>query len=111
MAHPTRAQLLAVVPTPAHLEQALRQLRCHGWPLSVEACLAHAVYGPCLRVRARQLARAELLPRREPAAPARPEPVLLPPAPHKPAPTSSPTTRPWFDARKAAANDFDHDDD
>lgn len=107
MAHPTRAELLDVVPTAAHLEQALRQLHGHGWPLSVAECLDHAVYGPCLRVRARQLARAELLPRREQA---RPAPAPRPAAPH-PAPPAPPPARPWFDARKAAANDFDDADD
>lgn len=106
MAHPTRAELLAVVPTAAHLERALRQLHGHGWPLSVAECLDHDVYGPCLRVRARQIARAELLPKRAPTP--SPQPVH-PPAPRPASPP--PPARHWFDARKAAANDLDDDRD
>lgn len=91
-------------PTPAQYAQAFdvlrRRPRC---PRTVEAALAHPVYGLCLRALAKKLA-CEQRPAAPPrsASPARR--TVLPFPPRRAAPAHT------FDARKAAANDKDDDD-
>lgn len=44
--------------TMGHIAQALARMRGPGWPANPQDCLAHAIYGPCVRGLARALARA-----------------------------------------------------
>jgi hypothetical protein len=103
-----------VEPTAEQLQMALRQLRRPFWPEGLDACLAHPIYGPCIRGLARTLARAK--PTVAAARPACAPAATVPPTPSqaevrrprqgfKPAQAMLP-----FDARRAAANDFDRDD-
>lgn len=80
-------------PSAEHLRQAMRRISRPGWPASLEQCLDHPIYGPCIRGLARAIARQPA--RAVPTRPARPQ--------RAPAPAP-------FDARRAAANDFDRDD-
>ena len=102
-------------PTDEQLRLALRHLWRPGWPATLDATLVHATYGVCVRGLARNLGRAATR-RAQLAAAAEPERTpLLPvartahPSPTPPAPTRARTPRQpqLFDARKAAANDFD----
>jgi len=90
--------------TDEQLAIAFRHLRRPHWPALLAAALAHPVYSPLVRGLARQMGRQRpcLLawaPTHRPAAP-----------PVPPTPTGLSWARPTrntFDARRAAANDFD----
>lgn len=97
--------------TAEQLQLAWRQVRFQpGWPPTLEAALANHTKAICLQGIARNLGRASVC-----AQPQRPGPATAPAAPPVPAtPSSKPSTthrqRPArfdFDARRAAANDFD----
>lgn len=96
-------------PTEAQLLMAYRELRNEHWPDTLEATLAHPVYGLCLRQAARHRHRAN---------PCAARPVVLGAAPTVPPtqtapPPTTPGRRiyalPTFDARSAAANDRSND--
>lgn len=115
--------------TPEQLTLAFRHLARPGWPTLLADALAHRIYGPAIRGLARnfgrrgvcQAAPAHSLPR--PPAPPTPPSTLehMPRGPHSkakgpataltvwPTPTSrrTATTAGRFDAKKAAAGDFD----
>ena len=62
-------------PSAEHLSQAMRRISRPGWPASLEQCLDHPIYGPCIRGLARAIARQ---PAR--AVPTRPCPRPCPPS-------------------------------
>lgn len=100
-------------PTPEQLRLAYRQLqRPHTWPPTLEAALAHPVYGKCLRALARNLGRpahgghaAHSLP----TGPAVPPVQPAPPRRHKATDEGVNlwTRRRGIDLKRAAANDLD----
>lgn len=102
---------MATEPTLQQLQIAFRHISRPGWPPTLEQALAKPHYALCLRAMAQNLGRASV------CGPAqRPGPTTAPAAPPVPATpsTRSSTTahrqRPArfdFDARRAAANDFD----
>jgi hypothetical protein len=88
-------------PTREQLVLAWRHLARPGWPDTLDAALQHPTYSVCIRGLARQLPRA-------PAcvpAPVRNSSAYVPPTPTAPRSTTQHGRR--FDARRAAANDFD----
>jgi hypothetical protein len=97
---PARPALHEEPLTEEQLRLALRHLQRPHWPTTLDAVLAHPTYGPCVRGLARQLQR------QRPCLPTisvrRGPPV--PPTQTAPRPVNK---QPRFDARKAAANDFD----
>ena len=90
--------------TDEQLALALRHLQRPHWPKLLADALAHPMYGPLVRGLARQMGRQRVClpawaPTQRPAAP--PVPAT---------PTGLAWARParnTFDARRAAANDFD----
>lgn len=92
-----------VEPTEEQLRLAFRQMRRPNWPDTFEAAMQSHTLAVCIRGRARNLARAPVCGPTSAPAPA-------PPPRPTPAP-ALPRRAPSFDARRAAANDFDHDDD
>lgn len=94
--------------TPAQLQAAWRHMRRPGWPATVEEALRDPILGPGLRGTARAFSREA---RPAPASTYRPPtPAGAPPLPATP--SHAPGRRlarngPRFDARRAAANDFD----
>jgi hypothetical protein len=92
-------------PTPEQLRLAWRQMRDRNCPGTLEAALAHPVYGPCIKGLARNLHRASACV----PAPVRKPDGYVPPTPTAP-PNGNRTTPkplPRFDAKRAQANDFD----
>ena len=81
-------------PTEAQLQMAYRELRTPVWPDTLQATLAHPVYGTCLRQAARHRHRASPCAAPQPTTPAR---------------QARPYALPTYDARRAAANDRDDD--
>lgn len=114
--------------TEEQLRLAMRHLWRPGWPDDMAAVLKDPQRGPCVRGLARQFLR-ERPPVAAPRLSSLPPPHACPPVP--PTPTAPPpsnrhrrgpavdspdTLGAWprrraFDARRAAANDFDDDDD
>jgi hypothetical protein len=108
-----------LTPSPEQIALAWRQLRRPSvWPASVEAALAHPVYGTCLRAMARQMARPvwqsapvlSTLPRAGlPPVPA--TPTAPPPRTKAAAAKPHPDLPEWrhrgIDLKRAAANDRD----
>lgn len=100
-------------PTPEQLRLAFRQLqRPHTWPPTLEAALAHPVYGKCLRALARNLGRpahgghaAHSLPTGPAVPPVQPAPARR----HKATDEGVNlwTRRRGIDLKRAAANDLD----
>ena len=90
-------------PTEAHYASAFellrRRPRC---PRTQEAALAHPVYGVCLRALAKRMACTSA----RAGTPAR-----VPPAPPRRPPQRTTLQHGMFDARRAAANDRDTDDE
>lgn len=99
------------LPEPSRQQQELayRQLRSPNWPDTLDAALAHHSYAVCINAVARRLSRANV------CAGGRPPRVGQPDAFVPPTPTQPPVARRMrlpnltgrFDARRAAANDFD----
>lgn len=92
-------------PTREQLQLAWRHLARPGWPDTLDAALAHRSYSVALHGLARQLARAPVCvqpPQRTPST------AYVPPTPTAPRQPTKPGRR--FDARRAAANDFDDAD-
>lgn len=88
-------------PTAEQLAMAYRHINRPGCPDTLEAALASPVWATCIRQLARQLHRA----RPCIAAPVRRSTAYVPPTPTAPRQATQPGRR--FDARRAAANDFD----
>lgn len=114
----------AAEPTAEQLRLAYRQLHHpNRWPRTLEAALAHPVYGVCLRALARQISRPDWAQRTgtPPAVPSTGAPAAPPapaPAPRAASPTAhQPQRRTWAqspapaaaaaDRKRAAANDRD----
>lgn len=128
MARPARNPAPLPEPTEEQLALMYRHLARPGWPTTLEATLAHRIYGPCLRQAARltNLNRGAWRPAAAPPAPQ--VHAFIPPTPTAPAQppkqrqrTGSPmhttaiaywpaarTAPPqWIDRKRAAANDTD----
>lgn len=109
--------------TDEQLRMALRHLWRPGWPEDLQAVLAHPVRGPCVRGLARSLGRAAPTvgtpPQRQgnalawvpptPQVPPRPQRLRTGPGSDSPDTLGAWPRRRAFDARRAAANDFDED--
>ena len=107
-------------PTREQLQMAYRQLaRPDRWPRTLDAALAHPVYGICLRALARQLGRPAWFSANARPATAAGAQIASAPAvpPNPPAPRARPSSRineTWpprrgggVDLKRAAANDRD----
>jgi hypothetical protein len=91
-------------PTREQLVMAYRHLARPGWPGTLDAAMAHATYSVCIRGLARQLNRTPACV----AAPVRTPKAYVPPTPTAPRAIKPATPKALrFDARRAAANDFD----
>lgn len=75
--------------TAEHIAQALRRMHTAGWPADPQGCMAHPIYGPCVRGLARALARVAA---RTPISP-------------KPAPPITSHASHGIDWKRLAAND------
>lgn len=97
-------------PSAEQLQLAYRHMARPGWPNSLDAALAHRVYGPCIRGLARNLRRGAW---RAGPAPGLHNPLAsvppTPAAPRMPSPPHKPKAAktPHWDAKRAAANDLD----
>lgn len=128
MARPARSPAPLPEPTEEQLALMYRHLARPGWPTTLEAALAHRVYGPCLRQAARTTNLHRGAWRPQAGAPTVPPHACVPPTPTVPATpaqhrarTGSPmnataiaywpharTLQPqWIDRKRAAANDRD----
>lgn len=100
-------------PTLEQLRLAFRQLRSPRWPRTLDAALAHPIYGKCLRAMARNLGRPSWQP--QPVAASLPQGLPVPPTPTQPPARQQARTGPqhgtWarsgIDLKRAAANDRD----
>lgn len=126
--------MLLIEPSVEQLQLAYRALRQpNHWPPTIEAALAHPVYGVCLRAKAREMGRARpvtaplqlaSLPHDVPPIPPTPahppsprrnsatlaEPARQERPPHvSRRPAAAPRPRGLVDRKRAAANDFDDD--
>lgn len=102
---------MAATVSPEQMQLAWRHARRLHWPATLEAALQVPHYAICLTGIARNLSRAPW-PHGAPQAPAM---AAVPPTPAAPPPAAPSNTRRVaghrgsFDARRAAANDFDED--
>lgn len=128
MARPTRTPAPLPEPTDEQLYLMYRHLARPGWPTTLEATLAHRIYGPCLRQAARTTNLHRCAWRPQATAPAAQPHASVPPTPtvarQPPKPRGrggspmhataiaywpSARTQPpqWIDRKRAAANDTD----
>lgn len=91
-----------VEPTRDHLLRAFACLHSDSWPGTLDAALSDPYCSRLLHGKAVSLARADLAPPPQVPALFQAPVVTRPPAPLPAAPQARP-----FDARRAAANDFD----